>query len=109
MDAGTVLEHLASSADAGLSAGTAGERLAEHGYNELRQEVGISTFTLFLNQFKNSLILILLVATGLSALVGEVLDAALILVIVMFCAVLGFVQEYRADRALESLRRMLSP
>jgi P-type Ca2+ transporter type 2C len=108
-DADTVLQRLGSSSDSGLTAETAAARLAKHGFNELHQETGISAVTLLLNQFKNTLILILLAAIGLSAAVGEVLDALLVLAIVIFCAVLGFVQEYRADRAMESLRRMLSP
>ena len=83
--------------------------LRHYGYNELKKEEGISPFTLFINQFKNILIIILLVATVLSALVGEIFDAGLILVIVLFCAVLGFIQEYRAERALEALKKMLSP
>jgi len=108
MDAGTVLQQLGSFADSGLTTEAAADRLAEHGFNELQQDTGVSAIALFMNQFKNTLILILLVAIGLSAAVGEVLDAVLILAIVVFCAVLGFVQEYRADRAMESLRRMLS-
>ena len=55
------------------------------------------------------LIVILIVATLLSALVGEYVDAAIIGVIIVFSAVLGFVQEYRAERALQALRRMLTP
>ncbi|MFH1124846.1 MAG: HAD-IC family P-type ATPase, partial [Pseudomonadota bacterium] len=109
MDAMQVLKELKCDPHSGLSAGEAKERINEYGYNELTKEEQVSPFTLFLNQFKNVLIIILLVATILSALVGEVLDAALILVIVLFCAILGFVQEYRAEQALEALKKMLSP
>jgi Ca2+-transporting ATPase len=84
-------------------------RIETYGYNELKKEEGISPFTLFVNQFKNILIIILLIAIVLSALVGEVVDATIIGVIVVFCAVLGFIQEYRAERALEALKKMLSP
>lgn len=93
----------------GLAVEEGERRLAEYGLNELRHEEKASPWVLFFNQFKNYLIVILLVATVLSALVGELLDAALILVIVVFCAVLGFVQEYRAERALDALKKMLSP
>lgn len=105
----TVQELLETDIQKGLASDVASERLKTYGFNELRQEERVSPFVLFLNQFKNLLIIILLVATVLSALVGEHLDAALIFVIVIFCAILGFVQEYRAERALEALKNMLSP
>jgi Ca2+-transporting ATPase len=104
-----VLELLETDIQRGLAADVAAERLKMYGYNELRQEKGVSPLALFLNQFKNLLIVILLVATVLSALVGEHFDAALIFIIVIFCAILGFSQEYRAERALEALKNMLSP
>lgn len=93
----------------GLEAGEEVKRLAEFGPNELRAEDRASPWELFFNQFRNYLIIILLAATVLSAIIGELLDAALILMIVVFCAVLGFVQEYRAGRALDALKKMLSP
>ncbi len=93
----------------GLSEEEVRNRLEKFGYNELKKEEKVSPFSLFINQFKNVLIIILLIATILSAVVGEIFDAGLILVIVLFCAILGFIQEYRAERALEALKNMLSP
>ncbi|MGB9628961.1 MAG: cation-translocating P-type ATPase [Thermodesulfobacteriota bacterium] len=104
-----VIKELNTDPHQGLSEEEVKRRLEKFGYNELKKEEGVSPFTLFINQFKNILIIILLIATVLSALVGEIFDAGLILVIVIFCAILGFVQEYRAERALEALKKMLSP
>ncbi len=109
LDVEQVLTELESDPHQGLTGEEANRRLHIYGTNELRKEERISPFTLFLNQFKNILILILLVAVGLSAMVGEVVDAAIIGIIVLFCALLGFVQEYRAERALEALKKMLTP
>jgi Ca2+-transporting ATPase len=103
------LKELGTDPHKGLTEEEVKSRLERYGYNELKKEEKISSFILFINQFKNVLIIILLIATVLSALVGETFDAALILVIVVFCAVLGFIQEFRAERALEALKKMLSP
>jgi len=85
------------------------KRLSVYGPNELKKEEKVSPLSVLLHQFANTLIIILLIATVLSAAVGEVFDAVLIFVIVIFCAVLGFAQEYKAERALEALKKMLSP
>ena len=104
-----VLHRLRSDRNRGLTPEEVGKRLAEYGPNELRKEEKASPFSLFLSQFKNLLIVILLAATVLSLLVGEWVDALMIAAIVLLSAVLGFVQEYKAERALEALKKMLSP
>jgi len=109
LEAENVLWELQSDPAQGLSGQEAERRLREHGANELAQQQRASPLRLFLGQFKNILIIILVVATLLSAALGEVADAAIIAVIVVFCAALGFIQEYRAERALDALKRMLAP
>ena len=105
----SVLQKLETNPQQGLTPDEAQKRLQEYGYNELKEEAKTSPFILFINQFKNTLIIILIVATVLSALIGDLLDAGIILAIVVFCALLGFLQEYRAERALEALKKMLTP
>jgi Ca2+-transporting ATPase len=109
MEVDQVLKELDTNPHQGLSVEEARSRLEKYGYNELKKEEPVSPFTLFVNQFKNILIIILLAAIGLSVVIGEVVDAAIIGVIVVFCAVLGLIQEYRAERALDALKKMLSP
>ncbi|MGD0352497.1 MAG: cation-translocating P-type ATPase [Dehalococcoidia bacterium] len=93
----------------GLSQGEAQRRLAQFGPNELAEKKKISPWVIFLEQFKNFLIIILLVAVALSAVMGEVADAIVIFAIVLFAAGLSFMQEYRAERAMEALKRMAAP
>lgn len=91
----------------GLTEEQARSRLEIYGYNELQKQKRQAPFGLFVNQFKNILIIILLIATALSLLIGETVDALIIGVIILFSATLGFVQEYRAERALDALKEML--
>ena len=109
LDAEAALGMLSVDPTRGLSARDATERLAASGPNELTRAKRASPLALFLGQFTNTLSIILIVAIILSALVGEVADSAVIGIIVIFCALLGFIQEYRAEKALETLGEMLSP
>ncbi len=93
----------------GLTQEEAQRRLAQFGPNELTTKKGVSAWAIFLQQFKSVIIIMLLGAIVLSLALGEVADSIVILVIVVFCAVLGFIQEYRADRALEALKQMTAP
>ena len=94
---------------AGLTAAEAARRLDEYGSNELQAAHRISPWTILFEQFKNVLIVILLAATVLSAFLGHGVEAVAITVILLFSVVLGFVQEYRAERAIEALRQMAAP
>ena len=93
----------------GLSDAEAAARLEKHGYNELPRADVVSPWKILAEQFENVLIIILLIAVGLSAMLGEALEAAVIAIIVLFAIGLGFVQEFRAERAMEALRKMAAP
>ena len=108
MTAEEVLRELGT-ARAGLSAAEAQIRLQRYGPNTLREDAGVSPWHILLAQFKNFLILLLIAATGLSLLLGHTLDATVIFSIVIVSALLGFYQEYRAERAMQALKAMASP
>ena len=93
----------------GLSSEDAKKRLQEYGSNELKKEKRKSHILLFFEQFKNILIIILLIATGLSLALGEVYNAIVIISIIIVSAALGFAQEHRAEKALEALKKMTAP
>ncbi|MEI8241835.1 MAG: cation-translocating P-type ATPase [bacterium] len=93
----------------GLDMDDARRRLEVHGPNELQAAHRASPWKLLLDQFKNVLIVILLVATGLSAFLGEGVETIVIGAIVLFAVGLGFIQEFRAERAIDALRKMAAP
>jgi P-type Ca2+ transporter type 2C len=93
----------------GLSSAEVARRLLLCGPNELQAARRVSPWTILAEQFKNLLILILLGATILSLVLGHGVEALAILAIVLFAIVLGFLQEYRAERAIDALRRMAAP
>jgi magnesium-transporting ATPase (P-type) len=105
---GEVLGDLDTDADDGLAAVEAARRLAEHGPNRLPEEQPEGALIRFLKQLHNVLIYILLVAAGFTAFLGEWIDTGVIIAVVLVNALIGFVQEGKAERALEDIRRMLS-
>ncbi len=111
LGADEVTGKLRTSPDTGLSASEAESRLRESGPNIIREEKREHPAKLFLNQFRDFMIYVLLAAAVISALppLREYVDAAVIMVIVVANAVLGFVQEFRAEKALESLRTLSAP
>jgi len=93
----------------GLSDAEAGELFLKHGPNELQEKKKEPLIIKFLRHFTDFLILLLLAAAIVAALLGENLDALLIFCIVLMHAILSFVQEYRAEKSFEALRKMVSP
>ncbi|MEW5955864.1 MAG: calcium-transporting P-type ATPase, PMR1-type [Candidatus Micrarchaeota archaeon] len=96
-------------ADQGLSEAEAEARLKQYGPNKLKEKKRKTPLQMFLQQFANVLIIILIIAALVSGFLGETIDAAFIVVIVVLNAVLGFVQEYRAEKAIEALKSMVAP
>ncbi len=97
------------SSPGGLSAAEAATRLAADGPNELQEAPRISPLQIFLGQFKSLLIWILIVAGVLSGVLGETVDAIAILAIVVLNAVIGFYQEFNAEKSIAALRQMTAP
>lgn len=102
------LDRLASDR-AGLSADEAAKRLSENGPNELADVKQINPWIVFFAQFKSLIVWILIVAGVISGLLGEWLDCIAILAIVILNAVIGFHQEYAAEKSIEALKKMTAP
>lgn len=109
LEADAVVERWRTDPELGLSDDVAEQRLREFGPNRLEEEGRVSPWRQFASQFTGFIILVLIGAAVVSGLLGEWLDALAILVIVVLNAVLGFIQEYRAERALEALKKMAAP
>ncbi len=98
-----------STTDKGLNDKEAEKRLQQYGYNELKEQKKISDVQLFLEQFKNFLVLILVIAMIMSFFLGEIADGMAIFVILVVNAFLGFYQERKAEKALEALKKIAAP
>ncbi|MFM8552385.1 MAG: cation-translocating P-type ATPase [Nitrospiraceae bacterium] len=106
LDSDEVSQVLRSDRDAGLTEREAKDRLAQQGPNELPEAPLGSPLALFLGQFSNLIVWVLVGAAILSGLLREWLDSGAILAIVVLNAILGFVQEYKAERSLAALKRL---
>ncbi|WP_024861320.1 cation-translocating P-type ATPase [Ruminococcus flavefaciens] len=93
----------------GLTENEAAEKLKTEGENVLAESRKTGPMRIFLGQFRDVMVMILLGATVISILLGEISDAVTIILIVLLNAILGFIQEYRTEHTLEALRSMTSP
>ena len=90
----------------GLTAAEVQARRTKYGHNELQEKKKIPAWLLFLHQFKDFMIVILAAAAVLSGIMGDATDTIIILVIILLNAVVGFIQEYRAEKAMDALKKM---
>ena len=100
---------LESVLDCGLSEAEARKRLAQHGPNQLAEKKAVSSLSLFLDQFRDFIIWVLVGAALVSGFLQEWVDALAIIAIVILNAVLGFIQEHRAEKSLAALKKLSSP
>jgi len=90
----------------GISNTEAQKRLNEFGTNELQEKKKRTTLLMFLDQFKDFMILVLIGAAVIAGIIGDLADTLVIIAIVIINAIIGFVQEYRAEKAMEALKKM---
>ena len=109
MDPAEAIAALNGNAERGLSDEEATSRLSVYGPNEIQETKKEPTGSSFYEQFKETLILILIAAAVISIFIGEAIDSAVILAIVFASAGLGFYQEYRAEKSLALLKKLAAP
>ncbi len=98
-----------SSGEDGISQKKAEDRLEDFGLNKIEEKKGISPLVIFLKQFQNGLVYVLIFAAVISALFHKMIDVYVILTVLLLNAVLGFFQEYRAEKAIQALKKMIVP
>ena len=105
----TALEHLRTGLNTGLTSAEAQLRLVAFGPNELTEAPRPTFWARFLDQFKNFLVTILIVASVVSLALGDIVEAVAIMAIVVLNAIIGVIQESRAEEALAALQKMTAP
>src|SRR5690606_14250497 len=101
-------KELNTDASHGLGKDEVLKRQAEHA-NIIEQSTGINPIKIFLSQFTDTMVLVLMAASVISGIIGDIADTITIMAIVFLNATLGFIQEYRAERSLEEIKKLASP
>ena len=109
LDVERVARELGASLSSGLSSSDAAARIEKYGRNQLKEAPKRPPWAIFLDQFKDFIIWVLIAAAIVSGFLQEVVDAVAIIAIVILNAILGFVQEYRAEQSLAALKKLSSP
>ncbi len=102
------IEIILKTTEHGLSHEEAKQRLKQYGCNQLKEKEKVNPFLIFLRQFHSIVVYILLGAVIISIGVKEYVDACVVIAILLFNALFGFIQEYRAEKSMEALQQMTS-
>jgi Ca2+-transporting ATPase len=102
------ITQLLNTTPSGIDDITASERLCEHGKNQIEDKKKKTILQMVLSQLSDFMILILIAAAIISGIIGDVTDTIIILAIIIINAVVGFIQEYRAEKAMEALKNMVA-
>ena len=103
------LQEIGTTADRGLTAAEAAQRLQQYGTNELQEKAGRSRLEILWEQFANILTVLLIIAAIVSMILGDWIEAVAILIIVVLNGILGYTQEYRAEQSMAALKKMAVP
>jgi Ca2+-transporting ATPase len=109
LEAQEAVRQIGSDLNSGLSPAEAERRFNEYGPNELVERGGKGPWAILLEQFTGIMVVMLIISAVISAFLGETIDAIVIMIIVVLNAVLGFIQEYRAEQAMAALKKMAVP
>ena len=101
-----VINELNSNTTKGLTNAEANKRTQKYGYNTLKEKKGISPIKIFFSQFQSIVVYILIAAVIISMVLGEFVDGIVILIILILNAVFGFIQEYKAEKSIEALKKL---
>ena len=104
-----VLKEFGADSAAGLTSGEVEQRLEQYGRNKLEAKAKKGVLALFFGQLQDMLIYVLLAAAGITFIIGEYIDGLIILLVIILNAIIGVVQEYKAEKAIEALQQMTTP
>jgi len=107
METVQVIEQLGADPENGLSGNDAAERLLKYGANQLKEHGGVSPWVILVNQFRNIIVVLLVAATLISLALGDYVETAAIVIVIVLNGAFGFITEYRAGRAMEALKEMV--
>ena len=103
------IEILEVNPENGLLENEANERLGKYGRNRIEIKSSISPWKILASQFKDIIIVLLVIAAGVSFSIGDIVEGAAVLVVILLTAFFGFITEYRAEKSVEELQKMITP